>query len=332
MRTSNVHDASEGPSRHGSIARQRSVDLLPRRNAGPAVQPASPIATTQRLSETGVSAWVVPHGGYVMSAIATAVQSHFALRQPSLDQPDLVTYHTEYLARTTPGPADVVVTELKLGRQFSVVRAQLVQYPAGDPSQGPPRLCVEALVTQGNLARERRSGGLSLPTRDLRAVYQIPPREAFEAFPIDPRFAAHAKLEFSYAPGTDAASHVHPTLGPSVREQWVRWSAASPGSRGFTPLALPFLADAWRPLPQGYGLQGKWYPTLNYGLEIKRLPPSADGWAWLFVRVEMHMVQDGRFDMSCLIFDEQRELVALGNQVALVVGAERNGKAIGAKL
>ncbi|RDW58166.1 hypothetical protein BP6252_13577 [Coleophoma cylindrospora] len=268
-----------------------------------------------------------------MSVVATAVQSHFALRQPHLDQPDLVTYHTEFLARSAAGPADIVVTELKLGHQFSVVRAQLLQYPGGSPTQGPPRLCVEALVTQGNLARERHSSDvLSLPTRDLRAVYQIPPRESFARFLHDPRVSLHAKLEFTYPPDTDAASHVHPTVGPSVREQWVRWSAASPGSRGFTPLALPFLADAWRPLPEGYGLQKKWYPTLNYGLEIKRQPPSADGWEWLFVRVEMHVVQDGRFDMSCLIFDEQRELVALGNQVALVVGVERNRKEIGTKL
>jgi hypothetical protein len=78
-------------------------------------------------------------------------------------------------------------------------------------------------------------------------------------------------------------------------------------------------------LIEAYGVEGNWFPTLNMGVEVKRGVPVR-GWEWLFVRVEMRGVRDGRFDYDVVILDEDGGLVAISRHVALVVGAERNYK------
>jgi hypothetical protein len=125
--------------------------------------------------------------------------------------------------------------------------------------------------------------------------------------------------------------------GPSVREQWVKWEDhASPGQEGSSTASLLYLADGFRPLPEAYGLQGSWFPTLSYGLEIKKAPPTEKGWEWLYVRAEMCVVKNGRFYLTVMILDEEEELVAMGNHTALIVPASRGpakgSKAVGSKI
>ena len=66
-----------------------------------------------------------------------------------------------------------------------------------------------------------------------------------------------------------------------------------------------------------------WYPTLSLGLEIKKLPP-AEGWEWLFMRVECMVVKGSRMDVGVIICDEDGDVVAISRQVAIIVGSERN--------
>jgi len=118
---------------------------------------------------------LVPHGGYLMSLIAKAVQCHFQHRHSDLNQTDLITFHVEFLTRSAVGYAEIVIHELKIRRQFSTVRVQLLQYTDKGRS-GVPRICLESLVTVGNLSREAQSGGLSLPTRPTLTADSIPKR------------------------------------------------------------------------------------------------------------------------------------------------------------
>jgi hypothetical protein len=105
-----------------------------------------------------------------------------------------------------------------------------------------------------------------------------------------------------------------------VREYWVKWQDhTSKGEHGFSIPSLLFLADHFRPLPEAYGLKENWYPTLSYGLEVKKTPPTPWGWKWLFLKVETYVVKNGRFDLNVKMFDEQHELVALGNHTAMIV-------------
>ena len=137
-----------------------------------------------------------------------------------------------------------------------------------------------------------------------------------------PRRPAALKTELLLPKGSDSLG-AHPTLGPSVREQWVRWKP-DVGSR-FDVGSLAYLADAFRPLGEAYGMVGNWYPTMSYGMEVKRRF-DGEGWEWLFLRIEMHEVRNGRFDLEVLIADEEGQLVAISRHTALIVGSERNYK------
>ena len=66
-----------------------------------------------------------------------------------------------------------------------------------------------------------------------------------------------------------------------------------------------------------------WYPTVVLNVEIKKALPE-EGLEWLFVRSRSKMIKNGRLDIEVVILDQLGDLVALGHQVALVLGAERN--------
>lgn len=64
------------------------------------------------------------------------------------------------------------------------------------------------------------------------------------------------------------------------------------------------------------------YPTINMGIEVKKNLP-AEGVKWLFTRFRMKGLSDGRFDLGCEVWDEQGELVAVSQQVWMVVEMDR---------
>ena len=68
-----------------------------------------------------------------------------------------------------------------------------------------------------------------------------------------------------------------------------------------------------------------WYPTVLLNMDIKKALPAA-GLEWLFSRVKAKQVRNGRMDIEILILDEEGDIVALSNHVALIVPAERNMK------
>ncbi|KAF2738062.1 hypothetical protein EJ04DRAFT_541502 [Polyplosphaeria fusca] len=58
--------------------------------------------------------------------------------------------------------------------------------------------------------------------------------------------------------------------------------------------------------------------TLTMSTEIKRRLPD-EGVRWLYVRSEAKSIQNGRLDVHVVLFDEKMRLVAISNQVAVVI-------------
>jgi hypothetical protein len=246
----------------------------------------------------------------------------FEDRYPTLTQSDLITFHVEFLSRAVTGNATISIQPLKIGRQFSTVRVSVIQ-----PNNAGNKYinCMEALVTQGNIARELDNNGLNLITDGL---LDIPKKEDCDRLELDPAWTSCRpvlfKLQMYLPPGSDSLG-ASPTHGPSFREQWVKWA---PGiGAGFSIPSLAFLADCFRPLPEAYGVKDSSFPTLNYGMEIKKAPPSTE-WEWLFLRVSMGVCVAGRHDYSIVIADEQGEIVAVSRHTALIFNMEaKNAKA-----
>jgi hypothetical protein len=64
-----------------------------------------------------------------------------------------------------------------------------------------------------------------------------------------------------------------------------------------------------------------WYTTLNLSIEVKRALPE-EGVDWLFLRNRTKMVREGRADVHGEIFNAEGELVAVTQQLWLIVGTQ----------
>jgi hypothetical protein len=266
---------------------------------------------------------LVPHGGYLAALITQAAAQFSAEHHKDLNQTDLITLHQEFVSACVFGPASVTVTVLSRGRQYSTLRIQLFQHPNHDPSKKAIHR-IEALVRKGSLSRERTAGGISLPTppsSKYGAILDLASCvERKDAPGVSERRPAYGKVVFMLGADTNEAGKG--IEGPSVRTQWIRYR--DPSAR-FDIAGLAFLADTHRPLIEAYGLVGYWFPTLSMSLDVKKGVPEG-GWEWLFMRIEIHQVKDGRFDYDVVILDEGFELVALSRHANLIVSSERNYK------
>lgn len=62
-----------------------------------------------------------------------------------------------------------------------------------------------------------------------------------------------------------------------------------------------------------------WTPTLSLSLDIKK-PLPQEGEEWLRIRITAKVVKNGRYDAEVIVFDNEGDVVALGNHLALVLG------------
>ncbi|KAK3984218.1 thioesterase-like superfamily-domain-containing protein [Cladorrhinum sp. PSN332] len=284
----------------------------------------------------------VPNGGYTASCLLEAARLH--LKQ----QPDPMTSHFQFLNRTEVGPAVIVISDVKPGRQFSMLHLTL--YQRGLLSEAPwitdgsTRTEITAYLTMTDLSKE---SGLSLPT-----VWE--PYASFSPKPLAPppadfgllrenKDAEWVKMDLANAGGLGTYARVlkncdfyFPRGGQahqSVIDLWMRFNFVGAGSQGFTNSSLgfvsdafPYVVEAYRPTrgnkPFGRG-ETFWYPTVVMSLEVKRALP-AEGVEWLRLRMRSREIRNGRLDLEVVILGEKGELVGVSHQVNLVLGSERN--------
>ncbi|KAH8592881.1 thioesterase-like superfamily-domain-containing protein [Bisporella sp. PMI_857] len=211
---------------------------------------------------------LVPHGGYIGSVLTHAAAVYMGTHQKKYNQPDIIASHYEFLARSTVGPCTIHVTPLKLGRQLSNLRVQLLQPDPKDASQ--QKVCCEALIVQGNLTTEASNGLLNLETKPLITKDQIVDRSNCLAWGAPGEWAfvrpAAFKVEGLFPPGSERYGYTDLSKnddGPSVRSQWMRFAPSACAAQKFKVEDLPYLCDAFAPMPENYGLKGNWYPTVR---------------------------------------------------------------------
>lgn len=131
-----------------------------------------------------------------------------------------------------------------------------------------------------------------------------------------------------------------PALGRRpVVDQWARFRPNGDSESRWTNEAAAFLTDMFpmaldgldamasavskEQSPSAEQSASNWYPTVTLNIDFKkRLPPQ--GTEWLYSRVQIKAVRDGRTDIDVVVLDEQGEVIALGTQVGLVLSASRN--------
>ena len=253
-----------------------------------ALEPVGP----GRFEATVDPEWTIggkPNGGYLLAMLgraASTLSSH----------PHVTSASAYYLHAPEPGPVVIDAQLLRQGRSASHVRARMSQ---------EDQVCVEALFIASQLdpsAAPYWDRGLPEP---VQADFEDCPR-LFPAPPGGGRVAIMDQIEVRLEPGSRGFTRGEPS-GRGELRGWL----ALPGAEDFDPVSLLFAADAFPPGTFEVEFAG-WVPTLELTVYVRAL--AGPGPVRVLQRAEL--IDGGRVDESCYVWDRAGRLVAQGRQLA----------------
>ena len=261
-------------------------------------------------------------------------EAHFNSTLAQQNQPHTIALHLDFLRRTQAGPALFTVLDKKLGRQASVIHISLSQDGRAEEVVGT--------VTNSNMHSET---GVSFSTGYALSPSPAPASLALLAEDRDPNWAAQGSMPFAGFRKASEKTQLYFPRGsgnadPRFADEWLRLRN---GER-WTNATLGYVADMW-PMPveafitresaDGAAAEGEgegdvkkrtakfWYPTVLLNLDIKK-PLPEEGVEWLFSRVAVKQIKNGRMDIEVVTLDADGDIVMLSHHVSLAVSSERN--------
>jgi Thioesterase-like superfamily len=230
-----------------------------------------------------------PNGGYLLSMLARAATTISV-------HDHVIATSAHYLHSHDPGPVLIATELLRSGRSASQIRARMEQ---------DGKACVEALVTASSLAADTTPyWDRGLPERS-EVSYEDCPR-LIPILPNGIRVAIMEQVEVRLEPDSSGFAAGRPS-GRGELRGWL----ALPGAEPFDPNALLFAVDAFPPATFDIEFSG-WVPTLELTAYVRALPVPGP------VRVlqRAQLIESGRVDESCFVWDLSGRLVAQGTQLA----------------
>jgi hypothetical protein len=282
----------------------------------------------------------VPHGGFVTSVFLRVAELHFKSTLSSQNQPHAIALHLDFLRRTQSGSALFTVEDKKLGRQASVIYVTLSQ---------DSREEVVGTITHSHMDSE---SGVSFSTGYALDPTPLPADLSRLVRDDDENWAQEASLPFAgFRKASEKTTFYFPRRGQTVMRMADEWVRLRNGER-WTRASLGYVADMF-PMPveafitrenaaaagdlEGDG--GKksiakfWYPTVLLNMDIKKPLPD-EGVEWLFSRVAVKQIKNGRMDIEVVTMDAEGDIVMLSHHVSLAVSSARNmaGRKTGVKI
>jgi acyl-coenzyme A thioesterase PaaI-like protein len=247
---------------------------------------------TGRFSAEVDPEWTIggkPNGGYLLAmlgraATSTGVHSH------------VIAASAHYLHSPEPGPVHIETELLRVGRSASQIRARLEQ---------DGQACVEALITAAQLAGDTTPyWDRGLPERSQSSYEDLP--RLIPILPSGNRVAIMEQIDVRLELDSRGFTAGRPT-GQGELRGWL----ALPGAEAFDPISLLFAVDAFPPATFDIEFTG-WVPTLELTVYVRALPVPGP------VRVvqRAQLIDGGRVDESCFVWDGSGRLVAQGTQLA----------------
>jgi len=181
----------------------------------------------------------VPHGGYVTSVFLEVVKTHFSTTLSKQKQPHTLALGLNFLRRTEVGEAIFTVTDVKLGRQTSVVHITLSQNDREE---------VVGYVTQTNLDKEE---GRSFDTK--WALDQPPPPVNVEELKQGEDkhwYEIDGLPNSSFRKASQQLGFCFPRRGqklPGAIDEWVHFKTSDPSER-FTNVSIGLISGKNAPL------------------------------------------------------------------------------------
>ncbi|MFI6920396.1 thioesterase family protein [Nonomuraea spiralis] len=233
------------------------------------------------------------HGGYLLAVLARAACESSAGER----HPHVTAVSGAFVEPPEPGPADVRVEPLRIGKSVAQVRATLAQ-------EG--RILLEAHVTLGVLD-DADPWWSSLP------MVELPPEEDCFLAPTDPPGADFPVPLMGVVEERVDPAHLAFAFGaPSRRGEIASWQRLADGS-DWDPLSLLVALDPVPPVAFDLGLPG-WVPTIQLSAYVRRLPAPGP----IRVRLTATDVGGDRMDEVAHVWDSKGRLVAQATQLAAV--------------
>jgi hypothetical protein len=247
--------------------------------------------------DAGFTVGPKPNGGYLLAAAARAAGE--ALGVAGSDHRDPLSSTAHYLRAPDPGPAEVRTEVLRLGRSASQIRATIRQ---------SDKACVDATFTMGTLDE-----GPSAPWWSSRVPFDLPPIDECVKLP-----SAREGAPFVVSIMDRSDLRLDPEVigfasgRPSGRAELRGWISFADG-RHVDPLGLLFFTDAFPPATFELANAG-WVPTISLTAYVRALPVPGP----LRVSQTAQVVDGGRFDEICEVWDASDRLVAQATQLAAI--------------
>ncbi|KAJ3495126.1 hypothetical protein NLG97_g3615 [Lecanicillium saksenae] len=269
----------------------------------------------------------VPNGGYVAGQFIAVALAHVA----KYGHKHVISAHWDFLDRSKPGRGTMVVDEMKIARNMSVLYISL--YQDGQLAEAPwvspgARRIIVGSITCRDMATETGT------TLDGGFKTEYPPQNAdLELLPLgkDPNWELFTVKNFRPNKNWHMYEQKQISLPTGLRDMWVEYAS---GDR-IKNVDLTYLADV-TPAICTFGLQTArvddisatkglsfWYPTLNIHMDFKKSLP-AEGSRWLRLRTTVKETKNGRYGCDVDIFDREGDLVAQARHVAMIVDVSRN--------
>lgn len=246
-----------------------------------------------RFSGDVSAEWTIaakPNGGYLLAMLGRAALA-------CTPHPHVLTASAHYVRSPEPGPVEIEVQVLRVGRSASQVRARMTQ---------DGQDCVESLVTTSTVpdqeSRPHWTGGLpELWPAGFDDCIRIPGQS-----PNGMRVALADQVQLRIDPATFGFASGKPGGGGALRG-WLALGA----DESFDPVSLVFAVDSFPPGTFEVEVTG-WVPTFELTVYVRALPVPGP------VRVlqKAQLVDGQRVDEACFVWDSSGRLVAQGTQLA----------------
>lgn len=288
-----------------------------------------------------------------MAVLYRTAIAHFKHTHPTRHNGDPmpIAMQMSFLRRSAVGPALLIIEDAKLGARTSTIHITLAQTDPRDSKERTAR--VVGYITVSDTVSD-----VGPSTSSDWTLYPPPP----SAQPPEVRLAADgssfelvekknsAAWKVIGAPFSEfrRAGNHSVVFGPAsdkqrvgIVDQWARLRTIAPQGAGAGPgrwtnetalvlmdLFPMALGEIDQQARSGDNDKAKstppfWFPTVTLNVDFKKRLP-AEGVDWLYCRVNMKVVRNGRTDIEVIMKDEAGDIVALGSQVGLVVSAARN--------
>jgi acyl-coenzyme A thioesterase PaaI-like protein len=237
-------------------------------------------------------AWTIggkPNGGYLLAMLGRAATCDGT-------HPHVIAASAHFLRSPDPGPIAIDTETLRTGRSATQVRARMTQ---GEVA------CVEALITASRLELDSRPyWDAGMP--EVSAVGWVECERLVPVLPTGQPVAIMEEVEVRLEGATRGFANGRPS-GRGELRGWL----ALPGDEEFDPISLLFAVDAFPPATFDVEFAG-WVPTLELTAYVRALPTPGP----LQIIQRAQLIEAGRVDEVCYVWDSAGRLVAHGTQLA----------------